>query len=152
MSIKKLFFLILLIVSVGRIAIAEDKKLEFAVLKAGQVAPFDGYIFTPESMSVIYSKMEEEIKLAKLAGEHNLELAQIDLQRVMDLNESERRIQAKLLQDTIIAKDEIIQNKIDFISKIQNSNSANKYWIVGGFIAGSALTFGIMYFTAGALK
>lgn len=152
MSIKHLFFYILLIISVGKVSIAEEKKPEFMPIKAGEVSAIDGYVFTPEAIVKIYTKTEEEVKLVKLEAETKLELAQIDLQKVIDLNVSEKRIQEQLLKDTILAKDEIIQQKLNIIAALEKSNKINNYKAIGGFIVGSLITFTIVYFTVDVLR
>lgn len=152
MSIKNFVLVILLVLSVGRIAIAEDKKPEFMPIKAGEVSSVSGYVFTPEAIVRIYTKTEEEVKTVKAQYEYKLNLAQIDIQKLTDLTSSERRIQDQLLKDTILAKDEVIQNKIDTIQRLERNNSLNNLKVVGGFLAGSLITFTIVYLTADMLR
>lgn len=152
MRTKFIFVLFLLAMLVGKVAIAEDKKPEFTSVKSGEVVPYDGYIFTPEAIVKIYTKSEEDIRKLKTEYEYKLELSQIDIQRLNDLSANERRIQAKLLQDTIISKDQIIELRERDIKKLQMHRTLDKFVIAGSFIVGCIVTYTVVYNTIGLVK
>lgn len=152
MRSKLLFLIFLLVVLAGNISIAENKKPEFVYLRTGEVAIFDGYLFTPEAVVQIHTITESEKEQQKLEFNHKLELASIELERIKKLNESEKALHTSLLANTVRLKDDIIKGKEEAIKKLQNKELANKLFITGAFIAGVALTYTTFYLTTGLVR
>ncbi len=152
MFLKKAVALFLLIMLAGQTGIAEDKKEVFQHVTVGEPVPFEGFLFTPEALVKIYISTEEENKKLKLECDNKLILKDIDMQKLMDLSASETRINAKLLADTVQSKDEIIENKEQLLKKLDRRIAIDKLLMLGSFIAGTALTFTIVYYTTNYIK
>lgn len=152
MFVKKLVSVFLLIVLAGNIAIAQENKPEFQPVKAGEVYPFDGYLLSPKAAAQIVSKSEEDKAKLKLECNNKLVLADIEKERVIEINTSQGKIQQQLLNDTISAKDKIIDGNIKTINSLETSISVHRIFIVGGFLAGMLLTTTLFYYSSGMSK
>lgn len=149
---KFMFLLFLLVLLVGKVSIAEDKKVDFINIKAGESAGFDGYLFTPEAIVKIYTKTEEDTKKVKLEYENKLELSIIETDRIKQLAESEKMIHTNLLTNSLRLKNEVIEDQQKTINSLHNTVLLNKLLIVGAFIAGSVVTYTIVYYSVGLVK
>lgn len=151
MHIKNLLIFLLVLLT-GTAAIAEESGGEYLPVRAGETVRFDGYLFSPEAIAKVITKSNKDLKTAKLECENKLELASIDMQRLNDLSAMESRVQTKLLNDTILAKDQIIEEKIKRIDHLEKKVNYNSYLIAGSFLAGSIVTFAVIHYTVGTVR
>lgn len=152
MLYKKLVSLFLLITLAGQIAIAEDKQPVFTHIKAGEKAPFAGFLFTPEAITKVYTTVEEEKKELEL--QHNAEVGSLNLevQRQTELRISEIAIKNKFIENLTKNKDKEIENREVIIRGLQEEISANKFFVIGSFAAGVVLTGVVFYAVSGIVK
>ena len=113
----------------------------------GEPAPYTGVLLNPSAAAKIfaekdYSGLECNLKidfeLGKLAATHALQMKSLQL----SLDMSEKKY------DSIIS---IKDKEIERLAKIaieSGDNSYSKWWAIGGFVAGVALTVGMFYVTA----
>lgn len=152
MCIKKLVALFLLITLAGRIAIAEDVIPEFTRLSEGQNAPFDGYLFTPAAIARVVSTGEEGRRKAVAKCQNETEIIRLDLRKETERRTVELTAKDRLLKDMIEIKDKQIREREDKISLLEGDKVFSNVLIISSFLAGAALTAGVVYITAGALK
>jgi len=152
MLYKKLISLFLLVFLVGRISIAESKLPEFTTVKTGQVAPFSGYLFTPQAVAQMLTTIDEEKE--KERAEHTAEVAslRLDIQAETERRIAENAASNSLLEQITKAKDEQLKEREKKIASLEGQKFIDNILIAGSFVAGVALTAGIVYLTAGAIK
>lgn len=137
---NKIVFLFLMLFSLPSSA-SEGK---FTFLQENEPAPFVGTLFDPEATARIlannkFLKDEYDLKLGfelrKQSAEYDLKLEQLNITLQTDRERYESIIQ--------IRNTEIEQ--LNKIIKKKPGKNALVWGIVGGFVAGSAATIGIVY-------
>lgn len=149
MLYKKIVALFLLVFLAGQPSIAEEKLPEFTSVKAGDKAPFAGFLFTPAAITKIYTTTEEEKKELELQHTAEVGSLNLEIQRQIELRVSELAVKNKFIQDLTKNKDTEINNREKIIRDLQEENSANKFFIAGSFVAGVLLTGTIFYIASG---
>lgn len=152
MSFQKIMAIFLLITLVGRTAIAEDKAPEFTRVAEGQTAPFTGYLFTPAAIVKVINKGEEDKNKAVAECETETANVRLDLSRETELRTVETASSKRLLRDLTESKERAIEERNKRISLLESDKVFSNVLIVGSFLAGAALTTGIIYITSGVIK
>lgn len=152
MSFQKLMAIFLLITLAGRIAIAEDKVPEFTRVTEGQTAPFTGYLFTPAAIAKVVSKSEEDKNKAVAECEAEVNNVRLDLSRETELRTIETASSKRLIRDLTEFKETAIEERNKRIALLESDKVLSNVLIVGSFLAGAALTTGIIYITSGVIK
>ena len=152
MCFKKLMAIFLLITLAGRIAIAQEKIPEFTRITTGQSAPFTGYLFTPAAIAKVVSTAEEDKNKAVAECEAETTSVKLELGRETEQRIVELAGKDLLLKDIRDIKDREIRERDAKISLLEGDKVFSNILIAGSFIAGVALTAGIVYITAGAVK
>jgi len=152
MLYKKIISFFLLVFLVGRVSIAEEKRPEFTTVKAGQQAPFSGYLFTPEAMAQMLAQIDEDKR--KQDAEHTAEVAtlKLDIQSETERRIAESAVHTRLVEDLNKAKQEQIAIRDRRISELESEKIFNNLLVAGSFVAGIALTAGIVYITTGMAR
>ena len=152
MCFKKLMAIFLLITLAGRIAIAEEKVPEFTRVVEGNSAPFTGYLFTPAAITKIITTAEEDKKRAIAECQAETASVTLDLTKETELRTAELNSSSKLLTDIKELKDREIRDRDRKISLLEGDKVFSNILIVGSFLAGAALTAGIVYAVSGVVK
>lgn len=152
MCFKKLMAIFLLIILAGRVAIADNNVPEFTTVSEGQIAPFTGYLFTPAAIAKVVTTAEEDKRTAVTECEAETVSVRLELTRETELRAIESASAKRLLKDLGESKDRAIEERNKRISLLEADKVFSNILIVGSFLAGAALTAGVVYITAGALK
>ena len=122
----------------------------FTLLEKDHRAPFAGFLFYQQSV-------------AKLLGETEFALLELNLRHDFELSKSDALWQLKL--DNALAANESLQLRYDSLIKIKDDeisrlrdisldqpNDYSSWWFAGGVATGIALCFGVFYATAEGFK
>ena len=152
MLYKKLVSLFLLVFLASRICIAETKPPEFTTVKTGEPAPFFGYLFTPQAIAQMLTTIDEDKR--KQEAEHTAEVKslRLDVQAETERRIADNAANANLLEQLRRAKEEQLRERDKKIASLEGQKFIDNILIAGSFVAGVALTAGIVYLTAGAVR
>lgn len=152
MSFQKLMAIFLLITLAGRIAIAEDVMPEFTRVSEGQIAPFTGYLFTPAAIVKVINKGEEDKNKAVAECEAETVNVRLELSRETEIRTIETASNKRLIKDLTESKERAIEERNKKIALLESDKVFSNILIVGSFLAGAALTTGIIYITSGVTR
>lgn len=152
MSIKKFFVVILLIMLAGRSSIAEESKPQFTKVNSGEVAPFTGYLFTPEAISKVVSKSEEAVNKVRAECTASTDSLQLDLKRAAELSAATIASKERSIIEITESKKRELEERNRQIKLLEGDKVFGNFLIAGSFVAGIALTVGIVYITNGVAR
>ena len=128
----------ILLLSLLSTASASDDSVDYTNLKKGEVAQFDGKLFTNEAVAKILSNHEAEKEKIKIEADYQLQKTVNDLNLKYSILETKRNSEIKMYQTMIQVRDEQIKNT-------GRKDVLRKWATYGGFVLGAASSIAIFY-------
>ena len=116
-----------------------DEEVKYTDVKAGETVPFDGKLFTNESIAKILADHNLELETKNIEKEIEIEKINADNELMYSILEKKYDLETKMYKDMIENRDVILKES-NVISK-----PISKWEFIGGFLAGAAVTIGIAY-------
>ena len=115
-----------------------DTTIDYVDIKKGEVAKFDGKVFTNEGLAKLLAGHQEKIEEQKANHQFDIEKTKLDYQLKYDLLESKRAAEIEMYTSMINIRDEQIK-------KNARNDAFQRWAIYGGFVLGSASAIAIFY-------
>lgn len=136
---KKFLYIFLIILSFSNISKADtNEEYDYQELKQGELAPFDGILFTYDGIAKSLARVQNKNKLELLEKEQEYKKISLDLETNLKQISSEYNITKIMLNNELNIK----QKKIDALT---NESYWNTWKLTGGFLFGLALGVGVTY-------
>ena len=135
-----MFFLLCCVLGVAQAQEAKTSvsEADYVELAEGQVAPFDGRLFTSESLAKIFALHQTEIDALTATHEYTFKKQELDLNLKYDLLNSKYTSEVEMYQRMIDIRDEQLK-------KSAKKDVLQKWATYGGFVLGAATSVAIFY-------
>ena len=120
------------------IASAESNDVDYVDVKKGEVAKFDGKLFTNEAIAKILANHKAEKEKMDIESQYRYDKLQSDLDLRYSILEAKRKSEIKMYTSMIDTRDE-------YIKRSQKKDTLQKWAAYGSFILGAATSVAIFY-------
>ena len=133
---------LLLLASIGLSNAGEPDQIideaDYVVLQEGQTSPFEGFLFTPDAISKIIVKHNEELSLLTAENDFKIKKMESKYKLDYDLLDLKHKSETKLYEQMIESRDAQIKSAA-------KKDVLQKWGIYGSFLAGAATSIAIFY-------
>ena len=122
------------------LSLAAQGEPEFANLKKGEKAPFEGRLFNEEAIASLLTEANQKDLECQLEIEYQLDKQSTKKQYEFDILKASCKSEAEMLKEI----NQIRQDELDIIRA--SYRPARPYiWLTSGFVLGSAASIGIFH-------
>ena len=130
------------------VATSSDTPPIYTFVKKGDIAPFDGTLFSPEATAEILNESGESDLRCKIKIDHAVATTLANCKLELGIIETLLNAERKRNKLTIMQKD----MEIEQLSKLADDGKYNWLWATGGVVGGILLTLGTVYAVNGITK
>ena len=112
--------------------------VDYIEISKGEVAPFDGRLFTSQGIAKILADHEAEKSKLKIEFDYELNKTTLDLNLKYDVLDSRRQSEILMYETMLKARDEEL-------NKAAKKNTLQKWAAYGSFVLGAATSVAIFY-------